>query len=223
MAVYSKEHRYLFIMAPRTACTATGIVLVKQVDGKWLPRRDKYDEDGNLIVERKHSTLDDLLRHGVMGPGRANRTFKFTTVRNPFDSLVSLYVKKRTSYQALLDDEDAFVHNRPGFVEDMQYALNHSFSAWVIRNYGPRAAVRSGRHLYARFINGMDYVMRFERLQEDFDEALRRVGIDRRVEIPMINPTDEREPDYREYYDRKARFVVERAFRGDLERFGYRF
>lgn len=223
MAVHSKTHQYLFIMAPRTACTATGVLLCQQVDGNWMPRRNVLDDNGHVVVDRKHGTLDDLITHGILEPARAEKLFKFTTVRNPFDSLVSLYVKKRTSYRPLLDDEDSFVNRKPGFAEDMQFVMEHSFSEWVQRQYALRPFARRTRHLYARYIKGMDYIMKFENLQADFNQAMEMIGVDRRIEIPLLNPTEERDPDYRSYYDRRARKTVERAFRDDLTRFGYEF
>ena len=223
MAVHSKTLRYLFIMAPRTACTATGVLLCNEVEGNWMPKRDRLDSDGNVVVERKHSTLDDLVTHGILPADRVDKLFKFTTVRNPFDSLVSLYVKMRTAYLPLLDDAESFVNRKPGFAEDMRFVMEHTFSEWVQHQYSSPPLRRGPRHLYRKFLNGMDYVMRFENLQSDFDQALQQIGVERRIEIPLLNPTEDRDPDYRAYYDTKARKVVERAFRDDLTVFGYEF
>lgn len=60
------------------------------------------------------------------------------TVGRPtaFDSLVSLWVKKRTSYQRLLDDLSTFVHRDPEFPEDMDLVLDQTLSEWIERQYG---------------------------------------------------------------------------------------
>lgn len=223
MAVISDEHDYLFVMAPRTACTALGNLLVEELDGRWIPPEDILDDDGHILVQRKHSTVPDLVDNGVIPIDRARELFKFTTVRNPFDSLVSLWVKKRGRYQELLDDPDSFVNRIPGFADDIRFVRDHTFTEWIDREFGDILDGRP-RHLYSSFINSVDHIMKFERLQQDFDEVVREhLGLDRRVEIPVHNTTDERDPEYRDYYTPKARRIVERVFRADLERFGYRF
>lgn len=221
-AVLSQPLSYLFIMAPRTACTATGVHLCKQYEGWWLPERDIHDANGNILVQRKHSTVRQLVRHALITPRQVEELFVFTAVRNPFDSLVSLWVKKTTSYQPLLDDPDSFVNRVPGFADDMRWMLDHTFSEWVQRQYGH---LRDGRprHLYGGYMADADFIMRFETLQEDFVQAMERVGVDDVVDIPVLNVTEERTPDYRDYYTDRARRLVERVFEADLKRFGYDF
>lgn len=222
MAVLSERHRYLYIMAPRTGCTAVGDHLVKQFDGRYLPAQDVRDEAGDIVVQRKHSTVAKLVDHDLLTRRQVRRLFVFTGVRNPFDSLASLWVKKRTSYQPLLDDPDSFVNRLPGFADDMRWIGEHTFSEWVERQYGHIDDNRR-RHLYGPYLRGADFVMRFERLQQDFATAMHKVGIDDPAPIPLLNPTEGREDDYRVYYTPQARALIERVFAADLERFGYGF
>ena len=67
----------------------------------------------------------------------------------------------------------------------------------------------------------MDFVGRYERLQEDFDEACRRIGIPPR-KLPEKRKAKDRGA-YREYYDDETAEMVARHFRRDIEEFGYRF
>lgn len=221
MAVLSHTMGYLYLMAPRTACTATGDVLCKKVRGWWLPEGDIEDRDGNIIIQRKHATVEDLVGHGLLDEHEVDELFVFVAVRNPFDSLVSLWVKKTTSYQPLLDDPDSFVNKLPGFADDMRWMLDHSFPEWIERQYADK--VDAPRHLYSGHLDRADFVMRFEDLQADFEEALSHVGVDDPPQIPLINVTEERDGDYRDYYDDSARTIVERVFAPDLDRFGYEF
>ncbi|HEX9891561.1 MAG TPA: sulfotransferase family 2 domain-containing protein, partial [Actinomycetota bacterium] len=112
----------------------------------------------------------------------------------------------------------------------IELASRHSFEGWVERTFrlgGVRSRVvrryRSPGHLYQGYIDGADFLMRYERLQDDFDQALRHVGIDRPIEIPQTNVTAGRHPDHRSYYTPRARAIVEKVFEPDLERFGYSF
>lgn len=233
MPVISRRRGYLFLMAPRTACTAIGeAVLIPRLDGEYLPATDVLDDAGKLVVRHKHGSLADLVHHGLLGGEEAESLFKFTTVRNPFDSLVTLYVTMRTRYRDELDDPGSFVRRRPGMPGRIRMAEEHPFDEWVERKFhvgGPRGAVRRAlslaprpRHMYEAYIDGADFVMRFERLQEDFNEVLRRLGVPGPIEIPKWNVTEGKDH-YRAYYTPRAQRIVEKAFAPDLERFDYAF
>ena len=241
MAIYSRRHRYLFLMAPRTGCTAIGErVLIPELEGEYLPAEDVLAADGTVIAAKKHSTLADLRRANVLTEAELASLFVFTTVRNPFDSLVSQYVKMRTSYAPLLDDPDSFVQRDPTYRNLMQEAARMTFPEWVRARYvgrhlrqlgrrptwrAPVAWLRYGwagpRHLTAGFLDGAHNVMRFERLQRDFDIALAHLGLPPH-EIPPWNVT-EAKTNYREYYDDSSRKLVAHVFAPDLQRFGYSF
>src|SRR5262245_44749768 len=98
MAILWRARRLLFLMAPRRGCSTVGAVLREQLDGEFLPETDGYRDD-KLEVPHKHSTLEQLTRNGLVSPELRREVLVFSGVRNPFDSLVSLYVKNRTTYQ----------------------------------------------------------------------------------------------------------------------------
>lgn len=223
MAVISKRLGYLFIMAPRTACTTIGLELIRHFDGEWFPAEDVLSNSGVLIVPRKHSTVPQLLGAGIVDEAELAAKTVFTTVRNPFDSLVSLWHKQANAYQPLLDDPESFIHKQPDFKRDVIVARDQSFSEWIEYRFAP-ALEKTPRHLYAGFINRADIVMRYENLQEDFDDVLQKLGAAvTSHEIPIFNTTEGRERDYRQYYDSRAVDLVSRVFAKDLERFGYEF
>ncbi len=219
MAVISRRNGYLFLLAPRTASTAVGDVMCKQLGGRFIPKRDMLDEHGALIVERKHSTARQLVDAGLLRRRGVDNLFVITAVRNPFDSLVTWWVKKKTSYVPLLADPNSFVHRSKSAVTDIRFVMDHTFDEWVARNY----ADATPRSMYAEWLEDADFVMRYERLQHDFEEAMGRVGIDQVPQIPVLNPTEAKDADYRSYYTPHSRRRVARAFAPDLERFGYRF
>jgi hypothetical protein len=227
MAIACRPHRLLFIMAPRTGCTAVGDLLVRELNGEFVPGDDLCDERGDIILGKKHCTLRQLREHGVIPASDLKSMFSFSCVRNPFDSLVSMYVKKRSKYQRLLADRSSWVYRVPGYVEDMEFCRTHSFEEWIAAKYaeGPvrRWLRRRPRALSGKYVEGVDYVMRYERLQEDFNEVLRRAGVKRELTIPTVNATAEKNGHYRDYYTPQARKLVERAFADEIRRYGYTF
>ena len=78
------------------------------------------------------------------------------------------------------------------------------------------------------FLEGADHVIRFERLQEGFNEALRQLGIEGHYPVGEFNVTTERvdsgqKRDYRELYDAGSIAIVQKLYAPVLDRFGYEF
>jgi len=227
MAIHCPKYRLLFIQAPRTGCTAIETLLLERFGGESLPAENILDPDGFIRLQRKHCSIRQLLAEGLIPPSYAEQFTTLTTVRNPYDSLVSLYVKKRDTYQDLLTDPASWVHKVRGFVEDIEFCRTHSFEEWLTNRYAvgriERLLGRGHRSLYGRYTDGVEVVMRFERLQQDFEAVMRRLGVDGDVTIPSINPTRKRAASYQGYYTPAARQIVEYVFKPELEQYGYSF
>jgi hypothetical protein len=227
MAIICRKYRLLFIMTPRTACTAVGELLRQHYDGEFLPGEDILDSSGFISVQKKHSTLSELLAHNLLTADEAKSLFKVAAVRNPFDSLVSLYFKQRLKYQPLLADSSSWVYRCPGYVESMRYAQIHSFNAWVFRLSCKRIIKRLlglRASMFAEHTHGVDNVIRFESMEEDLRKAFNRAGVEWKAGIPKVNRTDERtERDYRSLYSRPAAVATTFAYSYDLKKYGYRF
>jgi hypothetical protein len=214
-------------MTPRTGCTAIARALRDSLGGEYLPSEDVLDERGQFLVQRKHCTLAQLLAHGILTDAQRRSVFACGAVRNPFDSLVSLYTKLALKYQPGLEDPNSWVHKAKGYVDAMEFCRTHTFSEWIERQYATgmwdRLRGAGKRTLNAPYVEGVDYVMRFERLQHDFSEALSQAGIARDLTIPSLNVTADRDKDYRRYYTPSARRIVEYVLDRELARFGYEF
>jgi hypothetical protein len=227
MALISRRHGFLFIMAPRTGCTAVANALSRNLGAERIPAADILRPNGRIAVPSKHTRLPQLLQAGLLTAEERRELFVFATVRNPFDSLVSLYIKKSAQYQRLLKDPSSWVFKVPGYAEDMEYCRTHSFEEWILKTCWPRwweRSVRAGRRsMLSRYADGVDFVMRFETLQRDLDSVMERVGVAEAIEVPRMNPTKERPSDYRSYYSPRARRAVEYTFRDDLQKYGYSF
>ena len=214
-------------MTPRTACTAIGDLLCEHYEGEFLPAEDILDSDGFISVQKKHSTLAELLEQKLLTTDEAHSLLKIAAVRNPFDSLVSLYLKKRYKYQPLLADPSSWVNRLPGYAKDMIFCQRHSFNEWgckisckkiIKRMLGLRPS------MYAEHVWGVDVVLRYESIEQDLKNAFERAGIEWKADIPKVNRTDERtDRDYRSFYSRPAALAIGLAYGRDLKTYGYRF
>jgi len=214
-------------MTPRTACTAIGKLLCERFGGEFIPSHDIVDSRGLILVDKKHSTLSDLLKHKILTPEEAKSLLKVAAVRNPFDSLVSLYFKQRSKYQPLLGDPSSWVNRLPGYAKNMRYARVRSFNRWVLRvSYRKLIKRLLGFRpsMFADHTHGVNMVMRYESIESDLSEVFRKAGMGSKADIPMVNRTDERaNSDYRSFYSRVAELTVTLAYSGDLRTYGYRF
>ena len=97
----------------------------------------------------KHASASELVRRGLLPADEVERLYVFGTIRNPYDSLVSLYEKMSGSYSALVDDPTSWVHKQPAYLASMRVAREADFSEWAIFHLTRRPAWQlpdGGRH-----------------------------------------------------------------------------
>lgn len=192
-----------------------------------MPAEDILDSHGRIIVQKKHSTLSELIRHRLLTREEAQLLLKVTAVRNPFDSLVSIYFKQRLKYQPLLRDPGSWVNRSPRYARRMKYARRHSFNRWFFRISYRRLIRRLllGRpSMFEDYTHGMDAVLRYENLERDLKDVFRRASIPWKADIPVVNRTDERpNDDYRSFYSSSAAIIARFIYSHDLKRYGYEF
>jgi hypothetical protein len=129
--------------------------------------------------------------------------FKFGFVRNPFDRFVSTCFFLNRRNPGFRGNEIAF----------MKQALRKpAFRRRVL--VIPQADVLAGEDGQSE----MDYVGRYESLQESYDEICRRIGLPAGV---LARKNASIHSDYMNYYDAELKEMVGDFYRRDLELFGY--
>ena len=219
MAIISDQLKLIFILNPRTGSTALANLIEKQMGGYWVPKSDMLREDGKIEVQSKYTTIEQLIHFKLIDNHKISNYLKFTTVRNPFDSLVSLWTKKKYKYFDKIKDPNSFVNKIPGYANDMEFIRNHSFSEWVMYLYNDKKQAV----INFKYTHGVDKFIRFESMQSDFDSLISELGVLKKFLIPVVNVTEERIGHYRDYYDNDARSVVEKVFQRELDFFNYYF
>lgn len=123
---------------------------------------------------------------------------KFSFVRNPFDKLVSQYFFNREKFGL----------------------RNLSFKQYV-KYYKDGGQISTFDPKNVNFIDmSIDFIGKFETLQQDFDTLCDKLGIFRR-KLPHINKTNHK--NYTEYYDDETREIVTELFEQDLAKYKYTF
>ena len=141
-----------------------------------------------------------------------NEYLKFTVVRNPWQRMLSQYKKTESKKNGI------------------------SFKDWVINSF-----VKKSGNMNERFYkpcmwwisdngnNEMDYIIRYENLDEDFSKLLSKIGIDdiklNKVKmLPGWSDVDDIDSqNYRDYYSDETKKIIEENFKSDIEEFGYEF
>ncbi len=223
MAVWVEEYGLLYALCPRTASTATLDAIRKNLGGELIPQDEILDDQGMRLVDQKHSTFNDILEYDLLDRAAFDAATRAVTVRNPFDSIYSVWYKKKHQYVPLLDDPTAFIHRIPGFADDIRYVQEHDFSEWFLKTYGPVREQGGQANVNFKWIHHANFVMKMENLAEDFARLLQQIGVKEPFDIPVLNVTEGRARDYRVAYDDKARELGEVVFRRELDRLGYSF
>lgn len=216
--ILSLRHNFLFVHIAKTGGTSVRDALRPLRFGEpWYP------------VQFLCSRLSSLSGHrlGVKFPRHARviaaremlpvdlfaRLFKFAFVRNPWDLQVSSWHHLRRERPQLVAHVDNFA----------------DFLRWKLDPERPwQYHVDTSIELQSDYLIGLhgellvDFIGRHERLSEDFAEVCRRIGI-ARPELPHRRRANDRDADWRRYYDDALAETVAHHFAADIEMFGYRF
>jgi len=214
----SNQFQCLFIHIPKTGGTSIETALQMRGD-KIVERRDLlYGPVRSWLIRRmkpktaylQHLTYDEVKK--IAPRVIAKGYFSFSFVRNPWARMVSVYNNidgnlVRESRQEGLELEGL------------------SFNEFVVKT---KDLIHPHLRPQCDFICGndgelqIDFLGRFERLEEDFAEICARLSA--QVNLPWHNQaTDKSESDYRAYYCAQTKEIIESRYRRDIDLFGYRF
>jgi hypothetical protein len=126
--------------------------------------------------------------------------FKFSFERNPWDRQVSWYHYKTKSRPA-----DA----RPTF-DDFNRDRRRAFvENWSLYTQEDQVT--------------LDFVGRYESLDDDFGEVLAKLGLSGRVTLPRENVSRSRKGSYRDVYSESSRALIADWYAPEIAHFGYEF
>ena len=231
--IISHEHRFIFLKTKKTAGTAIEAALSELCGPRDVitPYREESEADRkgrapqNYRIEHPLKPKRPLLRRLLMRPERyyhpsvgyyehmpASRVrdyvgdevwrsyFKFAFDRNPWDRQVSWYLYKTKSKRARPTFERFMTSRRRAYVNNHEiYMLDGALA--------------------------VDFVGRYENLEEDLNKALATAGVKRQIAVPRTNvtPNKDQSRSYRSYYSPETEELVAEWYQPEIALLGYRF
>jgi hypothetical protein len=180
--IISHKYKYLFIEIPLTASWAIHHELCHHYDGQpILHKHATYSEF------RHHATFEEL------------SYFVFATVRNPLDKIVSIYFKLKNDQKGIFSDSKSLSQGIIDYSDQKkyQYINNHGadFESFFRKYY---------KLPYSDMINlsgkYLDYVVRFENIQEDLAVLLMKLSVEQIQPLPLTNETPGKSKDFLTFY-----------------------
>lgn len=202
------KHKFIFIHIPKTAGESIEVTFQAKGELKYWASFDHTNHE-----PLQHLTANEIKKR--LGKSEYNKYYKFSFVRNPFSRCVSEYFWWRQK------------------IDSDRRRCNSSFAQWVhedlpsliSKNQSIKSLIKHNIEQYKFIYNTsdnclVDFIGRFENLQEDFDIVCDKIEIPRQ-QLPHKNKTDHKH--YTEYYDDETRQIVAEKYAKDIEYFRYKF
>ena len=202
----SESKSFLFVHVQKTAGTSLAEILKPHALNPANGRMNKLASDLGLVRDwrkfhfRKHANLRKA--QSVIPAPVYDGLFKFAFVRNPWERLVSWYqYVQRTPLHEDCRPGETFADFAARFLEKPRRA-----QWWMIEDLNG--------------VMGLDYVGRFENLNDDIAYLCQRIGIKAQT-LPHRNKMADK--DYRAFYDDRLALAVKNNWTREIDAFGYTF
>jgi hypothetical protein len=203
--IISHQYKYLFIEIPLTA--------------SWAIRQELCRYYGGASILHKHATYPEFNR--IAAPEEMTY-FVFASVRNPLDTIVSRYVKLVNDHKGTFSDPKSVNQlvadysdvRKYKFIKNMDANFETYFRKYFKIPFSDMVDL-SGDHL--------DFVIRFEDLQQDFSRLLHELNIRQVRPIPTVNKTRGKDKSFDSYYSPELVDRAKRICGPFMRKWGYEF
>ncbi len=209
--ILSHSKKFIYIHVYKVAGTSIRTVLQQYDDqnfsdfplienikfyiGKRIPTLSKWAID-HINAQKIKDKLPEKIY---------NTYFKFAFVRNPWDWQVSLY---HYMLQYKEHPQHQIISKMKGFDEYIEWRINHDMGLQKDFLYDANGKIL------------VDFIGKFENLQEDFNTICSRILISPTL-LPLANSSNHTH--YKDYYNKHTKDLIYNAFQKDIEIFKYDF
>lgn len=210
----SIQKNFLFVHIPKTGGNSMQNILKKYskdqlvILGEHQDGEERFEvRNENYPTLEKHSTLNDYKK--VIAQNTFSHLFKFATIRNPWDMMISYYFSPhrgisewdRNSFLELLKIVPTFKHFTEVSKEQVQWF--HFFKKEKDNSN-----------------NSLDFIIRFEHIDEDFKKLCSLIDIPFE---PLPKRNQSKRAHYSTYYDDELIEKVRKKFNFEIKQGGYVF
>lgn len=204
--IINHEYKFCFFAIPRTASKAISKVL--------------KEEMGSEEIHKMHTSYEEFQQ--LAAPAE-KRYFTFATIRNPMDSVVSAYFKKKNDHNGRFS-RGTFKNGRPIGVRAMaEYRFivdnDADFAAYFLEFY--KDVYQIPRH--EATVRSVQTILRYESLDTDFATLLAKKWNRPELKIPVFNQTAGKSRDFLSYYTPETRVRAKQVFGRLMGEWGYDF
>jgi len=213
----SLQKKFLFVHVPKTGGNSIQNILKDYSEDKLTTLAKHQDGIERFGVRNdtynitKHSTLSHY--KSVLDPKTYSTLFKFATIRNPWDRMISCYF---SPHRGITD------WNRTSFLELVNrkptlryYITEYSFFEKVVRKLGIPIKITK-----KNLDSDIDFLIRFENIDDDFELLCEKLDIPY-SSLPKRNKSNRNH--YSHYYDEELKEIVRTKFIDEITYGNYDF
>ena len=196
----SEQNKFIFIHTAKTGGNSMHFALKDHIDDELHGTGSNLGAKNTKYNTYKHSNIRQYIER--IPPELYKDCFRFSTIRNPWDRCISFYFSPHRGYPSRFD--------RNNFLR-MLHSQVFTFRTYVCVNQTPYETPLD---------SDMDYIMRFESLQDDFDIVCGKIGLPK-IKLPSMNKS--RHTHYSHYYDDDLVDIVAAKYHEEIVYGGYTF
>ncbi|WP_353497684.1 sulfotransferase family 2 domain-containing protein [Vibrio sp. CB1-14] len=194
---YYLMHRCIFIHIPKSAGQSISLALFND----------------------KHPGHYSIKKFEWESPKKKEAYFKFTVVRNPWDRLYSAYnyLTKFTPYKSDQEFSEKYLSEYKSFEDFILNGLKKKeISSWV--HFRPQ----SDFLLDSKGNFDIDYVARFENIEDGFLDIAKRLDVDV-PKLQKVNSSNRDSKSYKKHYSQDTIRIVAKHYENDIKLLNYEF
>ena len=205
--IISHKYKFLFIGLPFSASSA----ITKELHAKY---------EGKPYL-RKHSLYHEFIK---VATKKEKDYFVFAVLRNPMEIAVTVYEKMKANAKGNFTNPDLFKENGGHITKTQRIRFNYiSDNKATFQEYFLKFYSNPYDNYSSMTIDNCDFVIRYEKIAEDYLLALNKVGVESPLPLPVANKTAGKKNDLSKYYTEEIRRQAIYVFGPFLAKYNYSF
>lgn len=199
--IISHKYKYIFIQLEQTGSSSMAKELCKYYDG--------------VPILWKHARYSDFLK---LASEDERKYYSFSGVRNPLDSVVSLYFRHKfdpANRFKNLDNNSSKLN-----IKMFNFIKNDCDFAIFLKKFYYKSIYHNWK---SRDFKKLNYVYKYENIQNDFSIILTKLNIKQIRPLPNKSRAINREKDFKVYYPDEIQGMAKIIFSYQMKKFNYLF